>query len=106
MIGPVVRITPPRIAKKSRKGLKQKKGAKLKSTVGAIEKLIESFDLLKSLPQASVGITFGQLVRCDTDGLKADLQKIFTGRIRNNVLNMDFDSVPRHHQVVHMYAYS
>ena len=83
-----------------------KKTTKPKSTLEALEKRVERFDLLTSPSQASVGLTFEQLARGDTHGLREDLRRKMTGRVRNGALSMKVDSISHRHQVVYVQAYS
>ena len=53
-----------------------------------------------------MGLTQGQLVRGDADGLKADLRKILAGKVQNSVLTIDSGIALQFHQIVRLQVYS
>ena len=79
---------------------------KKKAVSEALAKRVEQFDLLSSIAQAPVGLTLGQLIRGDADGLKADLRKILAGKVRSPALSLQATTAPHRHQVLRVKVYS
>ena len=68
--------------------------SKKKSISEALGKRVEQFNLLTSISQAPIGLTIGQLVRGDADGLKSDLRKILSGKVRSSALTINSGTAP------------
>lgn len=63
------------------------------------------YDLINNLAQASAGITFGQMARCDLDNVCIDLERAMSFKAKVVPLNVKVEDEneflpPNRHQVV------
>ena len=79
---------------------------KVKKIRNALSKRIERFDIMKSIAQAPVGLTIGQIVRGDAEGLRSEVRKILSGKVRDTALAIHSENVPQRPQAVRVQAYS